>query len=71
MDTRLVQQINAGGRQEAVFDMKVYNTFHRNFNDDYGRYDGKFYEYNYGKDDTDYYMDLEREFGRCDSDGEY
>ncbi|KAJ2868275.1 hypothetical protein GGH94_000262 [Coemansia aciculifera] len=82
MDTRLVQQVNAGGKQEAVFDIKGYDTFLRVFNDDYddddyyyyddyGCYDGKFYEYNYHKDDPDYYMDLEREFRRCDNDNEY
>ncbi|KAJ2064580.1 hypothetical protein GGI17_000907 [Coemansia sp. S146] len=78
MDTRLVQEINSGGKQEAVFDMKVYNTFLSVFNDDddddnddYGCYDGKFYEYNYDRDDPDYYMNLERKFERCGSDGEY
>ncbi|KAJ2794632.1 hypothetical protein H4S07_006700 [Coemansia furcata] len=76
-DTHLVQQINSGVWQEAVVYPKVYDLHHRVSNDDYddgyecyddfGAYDGKFYEYNYDKDDLDYYMDLERDFGRLDS----
>ncbi|KAJ2840530.1 hypothetical protein FBU31_000341 [Coemansia sp. 'formosensis'] len=74
LDTHLVQQINSGVWQEAVVYPKVYDTHHRVSNDDYddgyecyddfGAYGGKFYEYNYDKDDPDYYMDLERDFGR-------
>ncbi|KAJ2833316.1 hypothetical protein GGI24_000898 [Coemansia furcata] len=83
LDTQLVQPINSGVWQEAEAYPTVYDSHHGVSNgdyddyddyddgyecyDDFGAYDGKFYEYNYDKDDPDYYMDLERDFGRLDS----
>ncbi|KAJ2789905.1 F-box and leucine-rich repeat protein 4 [Coemansia linderi] len=74
-DTALVQQINDREEQEE-FDMATYIACHRAFYgdhdsdddyddySDYDDYDGDFYEFNYDKDDPDYYEKIERDCRR-------
>ncbi|KAJ2490723.1 hypothetical protein IWW37_002925 [Coemansia sp. RSA 2050] len=71
-DTLLVQQIN-GCEEQDEFGMATYIACHRalyadyndyNDYDDYENYSGDFYKFNYGKDDSDYYMKIERDYRR-------